>query len=84
MAETDLLQQALKKIKDIKYSSETLAQQSQERIAIYNEYGINPITSLALEITCLWEFIDKGLGPAVGYAGLLDELLKKEEKQQKE
>lgn len=77
MEQTELLKQALKKIENIQDSSKDLAHQSQERIAVYNEFGIDSITSLAAEIVFLWEFIDKALGSAVGYAGLLDELLKK-------
>ena len=77
MEQIELLKQALKKIENMQYSSKDLAHQSQERITVYNEFGIDLITSLATEIVFLWEFIDKGLGSAVGYAGLLDKLLTK-------
>lgn len=79
MEQTELLKQALKKINNIQYSSEDLAHQSQERIAVYNEFGIDPITSLATEIVFLWEFIDKGLGSAVGWASIFDEMFAKKQ-----
>lgn len=80
MEQTELLKQALKKIENMKYSSTNLAQQSQERIAVYNELGIDPITSLATEMVFLWEFIDKGLGSAMGWAGVFDEMFTKKNK----
>lgn len=79
MEQTELLKQAFEKIKNIQYSSKDLAHQSQERIAVYNEFGIDPITSLATEIVFLWEFIDKGLGSAVGWAGIFDEMFAKKQ-----
>lgn len=80
MEQTELLKQALKKIENMQYSSTGLAQQSQERIAVYNEFGIDPITSLATEMVFLWEFIDKGLGSAMGWAGVFDEMFTKKNK----
>jgi hypothetical protein len=80
MEQIELLKQAFEKIKNMQYSSKNLAQQSQERIAVYNEFGIDPITSLATEIAFLWEFIDKGLGSAVGWASIFDEMFVKNNK----
>lgn len=80
MEQTELLKQALKKIGNMQYSSTNLAQQSQERIVVYNELGIDPITSLATEMVFLWEFIDKGLGSAMGWAGVFDEMFTKKNK----
>lgn len=73
----ELMKKAQERLANMVYRSQDLSGQYRERLAVYVDLGLDDKTIFATEIGFLWEFIDKGLGPAVGYAGLLDELLKK-------
>lgn len=73
-----LMQEASRRLSCLQYDgTKTLHDMFVKRLSIYTDVGLDDITILTTEIGFLWEFVDKGLGSAVGYAGLLDETLKK-------
>lgn len=76
-----LMKTAQERLENMAYRSQDLSGRYRERLAVYVDLGLDDNAIFATEIGFLWEFIDKGLGSAVGWAGVLDELLKQKEQQ---
>lgn len=78
MKKEDKLKKACEALKNMKYEPDgSLLSFFQARAKqVYKPHNLNDIEVCAIEIGFLWEFIDKALGSAVGYAGLLDDFLK--------
>ena len=73
----ELMKIAQEKLSKMTYVSQDLAGQYRERLSVYVDLGLDDNTIFATEIGFLWEFIDKGLGSAVGWAGIFDEMFAK-------
>ena len=70
----ELMKIAQERLSKKTYISQDLAGQYRERLSVYTDVGLDDNTIFATEIGFLWEFIDKGLGSAVGWAGIFDEI----------
>lgn len=73
----ELMKMAQERLSKMTYVSQDLAGQYRERLSVYVDLGLDNDTIFAMEIVFLWEFIDKGLGSAAGWAGIFDEMFTK-------
>lgn len=73
----ELMKIAQERLSKMTYISQDLAGQYRERCSVYVDLGLDNNTIFATEIGFLWEFIDKGLGSAVGWASIFDEMFAK-------
>ena len=84
MKPEEKLKKAAEALKNVKYEEGgSLLSFFQARAKqVYEPYDLNDIEVCTIEIGFLWDFIDKTLGPAVGYVGLLDSFLRNKKEQQ--